>query len=232
MTHVGVAGGLVCTGNGTLGLLVKVGAAGTERYILSCSHVVARGGSFSLPFPKLFDSEKVVQQPAPEPCLRGVNEIGLLTDSPAPFSVLKKNTRTAFDCALVRLTSAVAGSVTSVQQLTQSKVTVLAREHPSSFKGMTTRLLGAKRLDQRDALGKVVGLESVVDVTFDGIGVVPVENAVVYNTRCAKGDSGGAVIDEQNRLLGMHIAGRADGLQGVFLPLGEFFKKYDLHLVE
>src|SRR4051812_4985230 len=98
MTQLGVEGGLVCTGNGTLGLLVQVGPdPRTKTYILSCSHVVARGGAFPQPFASIFDSELGVQQPAPEPCRRDVNRIGAITNAPVPFSVLKKGIATTTD---------------------------------------------------------------------------------------------------------------------------------------
>jgi len=233
MTNLGVSGGLACTGNGTLGILVKHASQPGRKLLLSCSHVVARSGNFAVNFESLFTAERIVQQPVPFACDRSVNRIGVLINSPAPFSVLKKGSETNGDFALVLLDEGISSTITPVQRITNNWIKHYLKESPASWHGRTVRLLGALRRDEADALGKIVAMpEKGIDVDFSGVGVVRVKGAIEYEVRCEKGDSGAAVIDEQNQLLGLHIAGKPARGTGVFLPVADFMTKHALQLVE
>ena len=233
MTKLGVSGGLACTGNGTLGILVKHASQPGRKLLLSCSHVVARSGSFAVSFDSLFTAERIVQQPVHPACDRSVNRIGLLINSPVPFTVLKKGSETDGDFALVLLDEGISSTITPVQRITNNWIKHYLMESPASWHGRTVRLLGALRRDEADALGRIVAMpEQGIDIDFNGVGVVRVKGAIEYEVRCEKGDSGGAVIDEQNQLLGLHIAGKPAKGTGVFLPVADFMTRHALQLVE
>ena len=116
--------------------------------------------------------------------------------------------------------------------LTGKAITALAQEDPATWgEGMVTRLLGAHRPSEADAVGSVIGLQArETSITYRRVGDVPFGPCVLYKTPNAEGDSGGAVIDEKNRLLGMHIGGNPDRQIGVFMPLAKYFGLHNLIL--
>jgi hypothetical protein len=65
-------------------------------------------------------------------------------------------------------------------------------------------------------------------------GHVEFSGLVAYETRSAKGDSGGPVMSrqpgEEGVVLGLHTAGRSDGKLGLFQPIGPIMKRFNLVL--
>ena len=62
-------------------------------------------------------------------------------------------------------------------------------------------------------------------IDFPIVGTVSFSGLVRYSTSCAEGDSGGAIVDSRNRLLGVHVAGDRTGSVGLFLPVGAFLAR-------
>jgi hypothetical protein len=225
--RLGRSGGLICSNSGTLGVLVRK-AGGSDRFILCCSHVIANCGQFNAPFDQVPDSKKVIQQPVEQYCDAKANRVGLLTKN---FSriVPKEQGDTTSDIALALLDPPVAAATSVIQAATGNSIRDFAREDPSEWRsGMPTQLLGASS-------GAVQGHIIVFNgdnpefITFLDVGQVPFKMLVRYSTRCEKGDSGGAVIDDQNRLLGIHVAGATAGQNiGLFLPVGNFMTRNGL----
>lgn len=228
---MGIPGALVCTSaNGTLGILVRRNGAGC--FLLSCSHVVAKSGRFSSAFNSLSPSQRAVVQPVS--CDATMGRLGLLQ---AGYSIIATNdvpgpdgrTDNAEDCGLVMIDAAVAVNLSPVQKLTSNTIRLIAQEDPASWEaGMTTRLLGIKRGSLEDATGHILRFAKATSLWYPLLGDVTFRGGILYNTRCEPGDSGAPVTDEQNRLLGMHIAG--DGTTGLFMPLRDYFKANHLSL--
>ena len=223
---MGVEGGLVCSGdNGTLGIPVTMGG---KLHILSCSHVAARCGTFQLEFPLLSEPKRVIQQQSVTTCDSSQNRIGLITRD---YSTLRAGVITTEDCGLILVDVSASPSISSIQRLTGKAITALAQEDPATWsEGMVTRLLGAHRPSEADAVGSVIGLQVQQTISYTRVGDVPFGPCVLYKTRNVGGDSGGAVIDEKNRLLGMHIGGNPDQQIGVFMPLAKYFGLHNLIL--
>jgi hypothetical protein len=218
--QLGRAGGLVCTASGTLGVLVKK-AAGGDRFLLSCSHVLANCGQFNAPFDQIPNSKKVIQQPLTLSCDPQANRVGLLTKCFSKVVPQNQGVTTA-DIALAILDPAIAIGISSIQMATGNSIREFASEDPGGWRnGMRTQLLGAVT----NAHGAIISFNGDTPefVTFPAVGQVRFTGLVRYSTFCATGDSGAPVIDDQNRLLGIHVAGATSGQNiGLFLPVGKF----------
>lgn len=227
--QLGALGGLICSSSGTLGVLVKDSAA--HVFLLSCSHVIANCGQFPGAFADLPDFLKVVQQPVSSPCDPQVNRIGLLQDG---FSVLVPQSQgvTHSDVALALVDTAVVGQTNNKQAATENAIRHFATEDPSSWEyGMSTQLLGAMN---PGAAGYIIGYKRDTPeyIKFPEVGIVMFTGLVRYATRSQEGDSGAAVIDEQNRLLGIHVGGSTAGQNvAAFFPVGPYLLEKGLVLV-
>ena len=225
---LGNSGGLICTGTGTLGLMVRK-PAGAERWILSCSHVLARGGNFDAPFASLPENRKVVQQPRSDPCDPTVNRVGLLQPG---FSVILDSDAqtTTEDLALALIDVGVVAVTSSTQSATNKRIAIIAAEHPGDWEtNMPVWLLGAFNRNTPGTILRYMG-DQPTFIFYPGIGDVRFTGLVRYEVHCQPGDSGGAVVDENNRLLGLHVAGSEGDGVGAFLPLGEWFRNNGLEL--
>ena len=226
---LGLLGGLACSASGTLGILVC--NPGSPRvFLFGCSHVLANSGKFGLPFASVPMTHTTVQQPVPTPCDPTANRVGLLQPGFTEIAAKGDGVNNA-DFALVLLDPAVAAATSSVQAVTGNSIREFAREHPSEWReGMRTRLLGAMN---PGVYGEIIGFseEKQEAVTYPGIGDTVFTGTVRYKTDCAEGDSGAPVIDDDNRLLGMHIAGNSSRGIGLFLPVGDFLINHNLKLV-
>ena len=83
-----------------------------------------------------------------------------------------------------------------------------------------TKLYGAKHLNVSGRVLEAHFTTRVQDVPF--VGEATYQNMVRYETECARGDSGGAVVDQQGRLLGIHVAGAETSNRGIFFPVGKY----------
>ncbi len=202
-------------GLGTLGLIVrKIGS--TTPLALSCSHVIARSGA-------LADFGKSIEQPAGE----AGETVGTLTDD---VSTLRSGTLATFDVALARLNTPAASGIVGSTVVPRILSTKTAKEFTV---GEKTVLFGS-------VSGEVNGTVAAFQSTFDiaempfVTGHVEFSGLVAYETRSAKGDSGGVVLSgqpgEESTVLGIHTAGRSDGKMGLFQPIGPIISKFGLEL--
>jgi hypothetical protein len=226
--QLGAPGGLICSSSGTLGVLVK-DPASANICLLSCSHVIANCGQFSQPFGNLADEFRVVQQPVSSPCNPQTNRVGLLQSG---YSVIVDQSQgtTDSDVALALLDPGVAAETTNVQSASGNSIGSVATESPSSWQyGMTVELLGAMN---PGASGYIIGYNGDTPeyINYPEVGIVRFAGLVRYVIRSDAGDSGGPVVDEQNRLLGIHVGASASGV-AVFFPLGPYLLQKGLVLV-
>ncbi len=219
--RAGDAGGLYCGGSGTLGVLVKFPDPDNDVYVLSCSHVIANSGRFTGPFGDIQEFRRVVQQPVAMPCNAGINRVGLLQKD---FSIIVPASEgsTASDIALAKLDPEVAAATNNLQVASGNALSEIATEDPATWQnGMQTCLLGAINRNARGSILQFNG-DTPETIDFPTIGAVSFTGLVRYSTACAEGDSGGAVVDSRNRLLGIHVAGDQAGSVGLFLPVGAY----------
>jgi hypothetical protein len=90
-------------------------------------------------------------------------------------------------------------------------------------------------LTTADAHGHVIAHEAMFtigEMPFVN-GEVPFTGLVAYHTRCGRGDSGAAVMEEGgSQVLGIHTAGIADESFGLFQPIGPILARLKLELVK
>jgi hypothetical protein len=226
--QLGALGGLLCSGSGTLGVLVKTSAASSDVFLLSCSHVIANCGQFVVPFAKAPDFRKVVQQPVSDTCDSQANRVGVLQDDFSVF-VAESDGVTDSDHALALLDPDVAANSSTIQLATGNSISEFATEDPASWQpGMKTQLLGAVN---QGSFGSILGFDgdTAEEITFAGFGTVRFTGLVRYSNSSAEHDSGAAVVDEQNRLLGFHVGGSTSGV-ALFFPIGPYLLQKGLVL--
>ncbi len=204
-------------GRGTLGPLVRrIGR--DEKLALSCSHVLALAG-------RLFDGILDIEQPVTDGQDNTNDLVGSLLDG---FSVLKSgpSARNRDDVAIATLTTAADSLLlaTGRAPLTASTLT----RFPV---GTRTRLHGAVT---EDAPGRVLAhgaTFTIGEMPFVN-GEVPFTGLIAYETRCARGDSGAAVMEDGTQeVLGIHTAGIAEERFGLFQPIGPILTRLGLELV-
>lgn len=204
-------------GRGTLGLIVR--RIGTQAPLaLSCSHVIARSGA-------LADFGRSIEQPVGD---LGAEIVGVLTDD---VTILRSGTLATADVALARLTVDAKSGVVGSMVIPRTVSTKPAGEFAV---GTRTRLFGAVT---PDATGRIAAVQSTWDIAEMPFvnGHVEFSDLVAYETRSAKGDSGGLVMSgepgEESVVFGIHTAGREDGKLGLFQPIGPLMKRFNLELV-
>lgn len=204
-------------GRGTLGPIVRrIGR--DEKLALSCSHVLALAG-------RLFDGILDIEQPVTDGSDNTNDLVGTLLDG---FSVLKSGPSASNrdDVAIATLTAAADSLllVTGQAPLTASTLT----HFPV---GTRTRLHGAVT---ENAPGRVLAhgaTFTIGEMPFVN-GEVPFTGLIAYETRCARGDSGAAVMEDGTQeVLGIHTAGIAEERFGLFQPIGPIFERLGLELV-
>lgn len=204
-------------GRGTLGPIVRrIGR--DEKLALSCSHVLALSG-------RLFDGIRDIEQPVTDGTDNTDDLVALLLEG---YSVLRSGPSASNrdDIALAALTAAADSRLlaTGVAPLTASPLT----RFPV---GTRTRLHGAVT---DNAPGRVLAhgaTFTIGEMPFVN-GDVPFTGLIAYETRCARGDSGAAVLEDGTQtVLGIHTAGIAEERFGLFQPIAPTLERFGLELV-
>ena len=227
---LGALGGLNCSPSGTLGIVCRKTDSPGDLFLFGCSHVLARSGQFGIPFQDVPDFQRVAQQPVASPCDATSNRIGLLQPDFSTIVARDDGTNSA-DFALVLIDPAIAAETTSLQAATQNSIVGVAQDHPSAWQpGTRTRLLGAMSVG---VFGEIIEYldDKAITINYPGVGDASFTGVVRYKTECQGGDSGAAVIDDENRLLGIHIGGDSSSGVGLFLPVLDYFTNHNLVLV-
>lgn len=200
---------------GTMGLLVRRSDA-PGRFALSCSHVLALGGTAA--------PGSIVETPCsvdPDPTVNAFGTLELFT---------KLGTTGVFreDIALARV------DVPSRPRLYPDGA-VPQSIYPASLgfdDTMETELWGS--VTPR-AAGVVSGASWSGKLSVPHVGPVTFAGLVPYKTACAEGDSGGVVLRRgTTEVLGLHVGGtKSAGLQqAFFMPLSPVFDRLGLRLVK
>ncbi len=188
--------------SGTMTLAVKEASSGSPL-MLSCSHVLARGGDGA-------QKGDIVESPVAPLSPPGENVVGRLTR----FTVLDRNASdNQVDAAVAEPSDGIElsndfagiGRITEIRDLTQEDAESLKDLELQKF-GFVTGLL-------KGAMGNMHISTSVVYHELSGDPILDFTELVELNCLSREGDSGAAVLDTQTppRIVGMHIAGKADG---------------------
>jgi hypothetical protein len=205
--------GHVLAGQGTASLIV-VNSTG-QRCGLSCSHVVARHGFASAG--EIVESPPNLNTPLP------INEIGRLLPG---FSILSDSNPSDTDAALFTIPE-------------NSDPVIPGIGRPSGLSNLDGSSLGSSRIDViRNGrgsgglrTGSVTGHRGTIRLSDDVLGEVVYEDAVLYATENARGDSGAAVFElGSTTVVGMHVGGDPDSERAVFLPISHVVDRFGLSL--
>ena len=194
---------------GTLGCLVEAGGALAGRLlVLTCSHVLpgAKGSPVEwLGFPGRDDAARVV--------------LGRLEER----TVLRPATATERYPNLYEVSLAAVSDLAIDDDLRTIGPPSALRVSPVAV-GDRVRLWGA-----RSGLceGRVTAVDQSHMLDIDGI-EHGFQKLVLYDAPTKDGDSGAAVLDTQNRVVGLHM-GRVAGA-AVMMPIGPIVRRYSLRL--
>jgi len=188
--------------SGTMTLAVKDASSGSPL-MLSCSHVLARGGDGAR-------KGDIVESPVAPLSPSGENVVGRLTrftvlDRDAPDNQV--DAAVAEPAAGVEISNDFAGigRISGIRDLTQ--------EDAESLKDLELQKLGFVTGPLKGAMGNMHISTSVVYHELSGDPILDFSELVELNCLSREGDSGAAVVDTQTpaRIVGMNIAGKADG---------------------
>jgi hypothetical protein len=181
--------------SGTITLITKDLSTGAPL-ILSCSHVLARGG--------YAQEGDAVESPASPNGTSLPNVIGHLTDR---FMVIDPQKYNTFDAALAQPINGIDFTNDIPGVGTPSGVLDLNQLTPEEAMNLPVEKFGARTSLQS---GKITGLHATLQIRFPELGdrVVWFTDLVTHDLESEQGDSGAALIASQTRqIVGMHIAG-------------------------
>jgi len=206
-----------CSGSNTKGPLGTFGLVVVHEgatCVLSCSHVLARGGAATA-------GEKVEQpfNPFGDPVQL---EVGTLTPI---FTRLSPDGVNEEDVALAELDVAADPKIVNTETVPDSFFHGASLDFPI---GMRVTHFGAKSGPSR---GTVVShSQTATFLTATGQHIT-LAGLVGYSARTVAGDSGAPVLSTgSSEVVGLHIGGAPDGSKAFFLPIGPIMTKYDLTL--
>ncbi len=194
---------------GTLGCLVEAsGALAGKLLVLTCSHVLpgAKGTSVEwLGFPGRDDALRLVLgKLAARSALR-----------PATATERYPNLYEVSLASVAQLT--IAGDIRTIGPPTALRASPVAVGDPLRLWGARSGL----------CTGRVTALDQSHVLDVDGV-EHGFQGLVLHDTPTADGDSGAAVLDAQNRVVGLHM-GRVAGA-AVMMPIGPIARRYGLRL--
>jgi hypothetical protein len=212
---------------GTMTMAVRDAASGSPL-MLSCSHVLARGGEGA-------NEGDLIESPVAPLAPLGTNVVGSLFR----FSVLDRNaTDNDVDAAVAAPAAGIdisntfaaasgisGGSISGIRDLTQEDTDTL-NDLPLQKLGFVT---GVRPV--RGKLGNMHIATSLVYHEMSGDPVLDFIELAELNCLSREGDSGAPVLDTQTppRIVGMNIAGKADGTS-LFIHIQKIFDRMAITL--
>jgi hypothetical protein len=190
---------------GSLGLMVNKGG---EAYYLSCSHVLAPGGS------RWSSIGDEIEQPADEFNQNLSNVVGTLTD----FTTLDPSSASTSTDAAIAKCNTVARSPALPGIGAPNAILPLAASEFTDHSMVVFR----NGVGSGPATGSIDGFGSA-KLNYADIGQVIVNNLVIYTAPGAGGDSGAAVLVQGTQTVaGLHV-GMLDDNRSVFTPIQAVF---------
>jgi hypothetical protein len=190
---------------GTLGLIVTKGG---DQYYLSCSHVLAPGGST---WSSIGDD---IEQPADQSSGTPDDVIGTLVD----FTRLDPaSTSNATDAAIARCNAVPRDTSVPGVGVPSDILPLAAAEFTDHSMVVSRRGIGSG-----PATGNIDGF-GAVKIDYPDIGQVIVNDLVIYTAPGAGGDSGAALfVDGTKTVAGLHV-GALDANRSIFTPIQSVF---------
>jgi hypothetical protein len=197
---------------GTLGLITNRGG---QACYLSCSHVLAPGGS---QWSHIGDG---IEQPSDEFDANPANVIGTLTDF-TPLNPASNNNAT--DAAIALCNDIPFDRVVPGIGVPSDALTMAASDFTDH-----TMVVSRDGVGTGPARGNIDGF-GAIRITYADIGQVVVNDLVIYTASAAGGDSGAAVfVDGTRTVAGLHI-GLMDDNRSIFTPIQSVFDALGISL--
>jgi hypothetical protein len=208
---------------GTMALAVKDVATGSPL-MLSCSHVLARGGEGA-------NQGDLVESPVAPLAPLGTNVVGHLFRFTALSRTAKDND---VDAAVAEPVDGVnisndfsgSGGIAGIRDLTD-----LTIESADTLRDLELQKIGAVTGSQTGTLGNMHITTNLVYHEMSGDPVLDFVDLAELSCLSREGDSGAPVLDTQTppRIVGMNIAGKADGTS-LFIHIQKIFERLAITL--
>lgn len=218
----GAMAGIVDGDSGTIGAFVQ-NRGGGATLMLSCSHVLARSGQFGKDFSELTEAERTILQPIEN----GDARVGLLTKD---FTTLLPDSRgsNSEDLALAEVDPDV--DLSPFQRQGGRLIQTDASRVPNAVRvGVKTVLLGGVSGPADGHITKIAA--TFLATHFPVLGSVRYTGVVKYETHSLPGDSGGAVVDQNDCLLGIHVGKEESSNTGYFIPIANYMSSHQLEVL-
>jgi hypothetical protein len=208
---------------GTMALAVRDAATGSPL-MLSCSHVLARGGEGA-------NQGDLVESPVAPLAPLGTNVVGRLFG----FTVLSRTAQdNDVDAAVAEPADGVdisndfdgSGGIAGIRDLTDS-----TKESAETLRDLKLQKIGFVTGSRKGTLGNMHITASLVYHEMSGDPVLDFVDLAELNCLSREGDSGAPVLDTQTppRIVGMNIAGKADGTS-LFIHIQKIFDRLAITL--
>lgn len=208
---------------GTIALAVRHATTGSPL-MLSCSHVLARGGEGA-------NQGDLVESPVAPLAPLGTNVVGRLFG----FTVLSRTSKdNDVDAAVAEPADGVnisndfdgSGGIAGIRDLTDS-----TKESADSLRDLELQKIGFVTGSRKGTLGNIHITASLVYHEMSGDPVLDFVDLAELNCLSREGDSGAPVLDTETppSIVGMNIAGKADGTC-LFIHIQKIFDRLSITL--
>ncbi|SRR5579871_649918 len=201
---------------GTITARVRDASSGLPL-MLSCSHVLARGGEEA-------SQGDLIESPVVPFAALGTNVVGRLSR----FTVLSRNASdNDVDAAVaepdpgVKLSNQLGDSVSisGIRDLTDDTI-----ETADSLNNLRLQKIGNVSHSLTGTLGNMHIATSIIYHEMSGDPILDFVELAELDCLSEEGDSGAPILDMQNRIVGMNIAGQADG-SCLFIHIQKIFDR-------
>jgi hypothetical protein len=179
--------------------------------ILSCSHVLAQGGEGA-------HEGDLIESPVFPLANLGVNVVGTLFN----FVNLRRHANNSLDGATATPSAGIPASNNIPGIAAIAAIRDLRQENADDINGLSLRKVGATSGTLAGTLGNMHISIPLVYHEMDGDPVLDFVELVEITCESEPGDSGAAIIDDNNRLVGMNIGGNESG-SGLFTHIQPVF---------
>jgi hypothetical protein len=199
---------------GTFGMVVRQKGQASPFYLLSNCHAIAASGLAS-------KGDVIIQPGAADQGVAETDRIGTLADW-VPFDFTPNSLENNIDAAIARLDDNAASAAIAL-------LGVPAGVNKTLTRGMYVQKIGRTT---SHSVARITDVDLVLNLTYptaSGLKVATLRDQVLVTFYSAPGDSGSAVLDMDNNVVGLHVGGSA--VVGFFCKIGNILDRLGLEVV-
>jgi hypothetical protein len=199
---------------GTFGLVVRKKGQASPFYLLSNCHAIAASGLAN-------KGDVIIQPGAADEGVAATDRIGTLTEW-VPFDFTPNSTQNNIDAAIAQLDDNAASAAIALLGVPAGVNTTLNRGMYVQKVGRTTSL----------SVARITDVDLVLNLSYptaSGLQLAMMRDQVLVTFYSNPGDSGSSVLDMDNKVVGLHVAGSS--VVGIFCKIGNVLERLGLEVV-